>query len=267
MKNILVLIHDDAGQEARFQAALDVTRALNGHLTCLDVVPLPLMVGAAFDAGAGAILLAEERSCESANRGRLEARLMHEGVSWDWIDTIGDYAVCLEHSADMADLIVINRQIDGAWGPDMYGLAGELLIRSGRPVLAVPGTCHAFAACGHALVAWDGSAAAAAALRAAIPLLKLAAAVDIAEIRPVAETGLSFEPANYLARHGVKSELLDLPCKSRSPAEILHKMAGSGRYDCVVMGGFGHRQFLEALFGGVTRQMLRHSAIPLFLAH
>src|SRR4051812_13689734 len=28
MKNVLLLVHDDAGQEARFQAALDVTRAL-----------------------------------------------------------------------------------------------------------------------------------------------------------------------------------------------------------------------------------------------
>lgn len=38
MKNVLVLLHDDAGQEARLQVALDLTRALSGHLKCLDVV-------------------------------------------------------------------------------------------------------------------------------------------------------------------------------------------------------------------------------------
>ena len=29
MKNVLVLMHEDAGREARFQAALDLTRALD----------------------------------------------------------------------------------------------------------------------------------------------------------------------------------------------------------------------------------------------
>jgi hypothetical protein len=37
MKSIRLLVHDDEGQEARFQTALDLTRALAGHLTCIDV--------------------------------------------------------------------------------------------------------------------------------------------------------------------------------------------------------------------------------------
>ncbi len=44
MKNVLVLLHDDAGQEARFQCALDLTRAIDGHLTCVDVAMLPVAV-------------------------------------------------------------------------------------------------------------------------------------------------------------------------------------------------------------------------------
>jgi len=35
----------------------------------------------------------------------------------------------------------------------------------------------------------------------------------------------------------------------------------------VVMGGFGHRRFVETLLGGVTRTMLAKSPIPVFLAH
>lgn len=41
MKNILLLVHDDDGQEVRLQAALDLVRALDGHLTCVDVTPRP----------------------------------------------------------------------------------------------------------------------------------------------------------------------------------------------------------------------------------
>ena len=79
MKNILLLVHDDAGQEARFQASLDVCRALGGHLACLDVAILPKVTGDMY--GATAMLLADERERESANRTKLESRLAAEDVS------------------------------------------------------------------------------------------------------------------------------------------------------------------------------------------
>src|SRR5690606_25280467 len=86
MKNVLVLMHDDAGQEARFQAALDLVRALDGHLTCLDIAVAPAFVGDYADVGGTALLMGEERSRERANRAKLEARLKVEGVSYEWID-------------------------------------------------------------------------------------------------------------------------------------------------------------------------------------
>lgn len=45
MKNVLLLVHEDNGQEARFQAEMDVTRALEGHLTCLEIIPFAPVPG------------------------------------------------------------------------------------------------------------------------------------------------------------------------------------------------------------------------------
>ena len=68
MKNILLLVHDDAGQEARLQAALDLTRGLAGHLTCIDVVQLPALIGAdAYSGAAQAMLIAKEVFHEMKN--------------------------------------------------------------------------------------------------------------------------------------------------------------------------------------------------------
>ena len=39
MKNVMVLVHDDDGQTARLQTALNLARALEGHLSCVDVTP------------------------------------------------------------------------------------------------------------------------------------------------------------------------------------------------------------------------------------
>jgi hypothetical protein len=81
MKNILCLVHDDPGQEARFQASLDIVRGVQGHLTCLDVTVPPSNVGVKYvGVAGGGMLLADEIRREDVNRVRLEARLKVEDV-------------------------------------------------------------------------------------------------------------------------------------------------------------------------------------------
>ena len=62
MKNILVLVHDDDGQEARLQVAFDIVRAVRGHLTCVDVVTVPVFVGEYMGVGGDALLLEDEKA-------------------------------------------------------------------------------------------------------------------------------------------------------------------------------------------------------------
>src|ERR1700761_6732598 len=117
MKNVLLVIHDDVGQEARYQAALDLVRMLDGHLTCLDVAEYPAMVGDGY--GVAAMLLDEERQREATNRSRPEKRLAVESLPWNWIDTTGSFATCIADAAGLADVIVVNRRLDSFPIPDM----------------------------------------------------------------------------------------------------------------------------------------------------
>ncbi|MGN6278807.1 MAG: universal stress protein [Sphingomonas sp.] len=267
MKNVLLLVHDDAGQESRLQAALDATRALEGHLTCIDVAVMPPVMGVdVIETGAASTLLADERQREGANRARLERRLAHEDVSWDWIDMIGQFAPCLEGAADLADLIVVSRQLDAYPIPDMRHLAGDLIVRSRKPVLAVPDNAPGFALGGVALIAWDGSHAAATALRAAVPLLKFASKVVVLQLIEPGDDALVEDAATYLSRHGIHA-VIRREHADGDVATTLLAEAASGRYAYVVMGGFGHRRFMEGLFGGVTRTMLSHSPVPVLMAH
>ncbi|PBN42916.1 hypothetical protein [Sphingobium sp. D43FB] len=99
MKNVLLLVHEDVGQEARLQAALDLTRALDGHLICLDVAVLPVLAADPYSGDGSAILLQEERDRESRNRARIEERLGKEDVSWDMAAVVGDLASSRPSSA------------------------------------------------------------------------------------------------------------------------------------------------------------------------
>lgn len=266
MKNILVLMHDDEGQEARFQAALDLSRALDGHLICLDVAIAPIVVEDLPAGGMSSMLLAEERAHEVENRSRMEARLKTEGIAYDWVDTTGFASHAVSDAAGMADLIVLNRDIKNSY-PDMDEIAGRVLLKSGRPIVAVPGSCRRFDAFGSALVAWDGSREAEAALRAAVPLLALAASVTLIECSDGSIKAPAEEAATYLSRHGIKPMIHRVPASIGLPSTILLDEIESREAAYLVMGGFGHSRLAEALLGGVTWRMLHESPVPLFLAH
>ncbi|MEG3144560.1 universal stress protein [Sphingomonas sp. RT2P30] len=267
MKNVLLLCHEDSGQEARFQVALDLARALEGHLTCLDVVVPPVaMANDYVGISVVAEMTADAIALERDNRTRLTARLSRDDVPWDWIDATGDLAACIGDVAALADVIVVSRRLDDFPLPDMRGIAGELIVASGKPVLAVPPDAQRFVF-GRALVAWDGSPAAAAALHAAVPLLQLADQVTVLEVDDGSIAAPAEEAASYLARHDVHPEILRLkPGPSGASAAIATQVA-SGSFDYLVMGGFSHQRFVEALFGGVTRTMLGDCPIPVLMAH
>ncbi|MEN2784911.1 universal stress protein [Sphingomonas qilianensis] len=267
MKNILLLVHDDTGQEARFQAALDLGRAVGGHLSCLDVSIMPAYLGGdGFGGFPATALLAEEREREDENRTRLESRLGHEDVPWDWTAITGALAPCLMDASALADVIVVNRQLDDYPVPDMRAAVSELVVKSGKPVLAVPPDLKRLDL-SRAMIAWDGSPCSAAALRAAVPLLRLADQVTILEVEDGSVHPPVEEAATYLSREGIHATIRRAARTGERTAAIIVKQASLISAGYIVMGGFGHRRFVEALFGGTTRSLLSNSPLPLFLAH
>jgi nucleotide-binding universal stress UspA family protein len=268
MKNILVLTHDDPGQEARLRVALDIARAIQGHVTCVDVAINPLMSDEYVSSYAGAALAAEEQRAEEANRAKIRARLAREDVPYSTIDATGDAASCVARAAKLADLIVVNRKLDDeAPYPNMFDIAGDLIVESRVPVFAVPQTARSFDPTGTAVVAWDGSSHAAAALRAAVPLLKLASTVTLF----YAEDGSMKVPledaAAYLSRHDIHPVLRSEPCLMDRPGALILSEATIEHASYVVMGAFSRSRFLEATFGGATQRMLGESPVPVFFVH
>ncbi|WP_242140320.1 universal stress protein [Sphingomonas sp. TREG-RG-20F-R18-01] len=267
MKNVLVLVHDDEGQEARLQAAFDLVRGVRGHLTCVDVVAVPVFIGDYLGAGGDALLLTDEKARESRNAAVIKARLAHEDVPYDWVDATGDPAACVRDAAKLADLIVVNRKLGGEWYPDMTEIAGELVLKSRKPVLAVPEGARRLDLTGNVVIAWDGSDSAEAAMRAALPLLALAQSVTLLQINDGSIALQASEAAQYLARHDIRADVQIEEGRGAKVHEILATVLRSRNAAYVVMGGFDHARWVESLFGGVTRAMLEQSPVPVLLAH
>lgn len=267
MKNILVLVHDDDGQEARLQVAFDIVRAVRGHLTCADIVTVPVFVGDYMGTGGDALLLADEEAREARNAVALKLRLAQEDISYEWVDATGEPSRCLRAAAKLADLIVVNRRLDGAWYPDMSEITGAVVAKGGRPVMAVPQGARRLDLHGNVVIAWDGSDPAAAAMRAAVPLLAFAGSVTLLQVDDGSVTIPATEAARYLSRHGITATVQIEDGRGRKVTDVVRTVLASRNASYLVMGGFDHPRWLESIFGGVTATMIDHTPIPILLAH
>jgi len=267
MKNVVVLIHDDPGQESRLQTALDLTRALTGHLTCLQVtVPPDLPPDVAIAVGGGT-LMPEAIEREGTNRLRTQQRLAVEDVSWNWIETSGDLGAAMHGAFGLADIIVVSRALDSFLPTNMARVAADVIIASEKPVVAVPETAREFAASENALIAWNGSMQASAAVTACVPLLKKAAKVTILEIDDDRLEVPAEEAASYLSRHGVHARIVRQTKGKADVSDLILQEARRHNAAYILIGGFGRNRVAEAFFGGVTHELLKSSSLPLVLVH
>jgi nucleotide-binding universal stress UspA family protein len=181
-----------------------------------------------------------------------------------------DYANDLvPRDARAADLIVIGRKRDP---DDLYYTLdpGLTILRAGRPVLVVPNGIDALAA-RRVVVAWKDTREARRAVRDALPFLREAEEVTIAE---VCEFGTETQSqsritdvTDYLLRHKVIVAAKSTLHTNQSIANELLRLAKDERADLIVAGGYGHSRLGEWIFGGVTRDLLASSAICCLFSH
>lgn len=265
MKNIAVLVHDDAGQQSRMQAALDITRMVGGHLIGVSITALFPVVDDPILAVPADIGLLSESAAAADNRVRIERRLTTEDVPWSIIDGSGDLAFCLTRHSALADLVVVNTAFGGFPGNEMSGIVASLIHHS-RTVLAAPVGAAGIDLTRPVLIAWDGSDEAEMALRSAVPLIARAGTVHILSVNGRDAAYPASAAAAYLSRHGLHAEGMDVESEE-DPGQVILDHVRSLDPALVVMGAYGHPRFVEALFGGVTRRMMEHSPVPLLLAH
>jgi nucleotide-binding universal stress UspA family protein len=170
-----------------------------------------------------------------------------------------------------SDLVVVGQE-DRASGSDVpvRGLVSKVMLDAGRPVLVVP-YAGKFAQVGqNALLAWDGSRAAAVAMREALPLLTRARRVTLVSFRRTASSQgdelMIPQMIRWLQRHGVQAAVEQHVTEIDTSDALLSRVSEVGA-DLVVMGGYGHSRLRERVLGGVTREVLAHMTVPVLIAH
>lgn len=205
------------------------------------------------------------RRCE-ALRTRVEDRLRVEGVNWDWLHVDDLMSTALIRASALADLVIVSLAGPAIMREDPRPLATKVALGARTPVLGVPQTTSGLRLDRPALVAWNGSPEAAAAMRTSLPFLRRAPTVYLLEVEEKPHIYPRDRAARYLSRHDVNVEIVQR-FASRRVSETMREAAREFGVGLIVMGAYGHSRLREFLLGGVTRDLVLESDLPLLMAH
>lgn len=271
MRSLLLHTHNDPNFDARLQVALDLARAFDAHLTLIQAIAFDVTLPGDYYGMLTASMIQVAREEAEAFRALVEPRLDAEDIRWDWVEELGMADNRMQHHAALTDLAIVGASPPEGTPRGPSPLAGILAVHCKAPIMVVPDSAKGLDVSGPAVVAWNGSIESSRALRAALPLLERAASVYLLSVKdPEDDDEPELPPlsgAEYLARHGIDCQLVELPRGTMAVHEVLREAARMRGASCLIMGAYGRPRLVETLFGGVSRAMLSNPDLPILLAH
>jgi nucleotide-binding universal stress UspA family protein len=247
----------------------DLTEALAFFTDGVSGIVVDEVVKATQDAGDEAATRIEATLatvCAAAGVARVPEPERAGTVTVSLRHTQGNFADRLTAAARLSDLIVFPPIREG----DQAGLAEALvqvLVETDRPVLrSTDEPTMNFAR--RIAIGWDGKTAAASAVSAAVPYLQKADHVEILSVqRPPLKPDVAQGVKEYLMLHGVPADERLVDAGSKRIGEALLDAAAVHHADLLVIGGYGSGRLRESLIGGVTRHVIAHAGLALFMVH
>lgn len=276
-KTILTVLTDPT-QMAQLDAAAALAVREDGHLEifCLGV---DHSQAGYYYAGASAYVFQEAIDKAMANAETLEQAVRHHlaaatDLRWSLETAVaqsGGLTTLIGMRARFADIMVQDQPYGEGASPDGEAVIEAALFEGSCPVLVLPqdgSLPEDPLSC--ALIAWNQSNEAMAAVRRALPLLQSAEMVEITAVDPKPHGPERSDPGGalcqMLVRHGIRAEIAVLARTERLISDILCRRAEETGAGLIVMGAYGHSRFREAILGGATRNMLEKSRIPVLMA-
>lgn len=276
-KSLLSVVTDPKFIDTTLNQAIEIARALDAHLDVLCLGVDRSQTGYYY-AGANAMIMQETLSRAQKESTALEeavkTKLAKSGINWGTdagVSQIADLGRHVAARARFCDLVILPKPYGKEHGAEMEPTIEAAMFEGQAPVLVVPDEAKPITKPESVSIAWNESAEALMAVRAALPFLIQADIARVVIIDPPTHGPNRSDPggmlSQYLARHGVRVEIDVLSKTLPRVSDVLMRHATDTGCDMVVMGAYGHSRFREAILGGATRNMLENATIPVFMAH
>lgn len=279
IRDLILPVTRTAGDHNALAHAIALAERAPAHLAVLSVINLPLPSpgpwGLMPDLGMSELyvaLRAQGETDAAAWRERLSRESIPSEVRVSESLFVEPPATAALH-ARYSDMSVMTSATDDADDARIIqDFFTALLLESGRPVLVVPPQFKSDRPAKHAVVAWRPTRESARALHDAMPLLHAAKSIDVLEIDPESgDQGEGPQPgadiATHLARHGLKVRVVVHQRSDVTTASALIRHVQQSGAELLVAGGYGHSRLRQWALGGVTRELLGHTPVPVLFSH
>jgi len=274
LKDITVIV-DNAGERRAAKLAAELARVTSAHLTgiALAVDPIVPIYTVAAPIPTDFIVAAHDQGVADANAAlaAFDAIGQAAGVTSEGRvaqSLTGDFESVIRNVL-LTDLVVVGQDDPDHEEPLRAALIEALLFQAGVPTLLVPRTVAELRP-DKAVIAWNGSAQAARAVRAAMPLLMMAQSVTVVivdEGNAPAGVEQGADIGAYLARHDLDVTVRIVTNAHEGAGQAVLTLAAEDGATWLVMGAYGHSRIRQFLLGGVTRRVLGNATIPVLMAH
>lgn len=275
LKSLLVLLNDARSAYQAFDLArgwASSHEALCVGLSVLDIEslcgdePVP-MAGMSEKEQKNQKILEDARSRLEHVRDRFRSLCTQSNVTSQTLDEEGRPADVIAREAQRCDLVLVDCPRSHTV---LGGLSSDQLVgvvkHCPRPLIVVPD--HPTTQT-DVVVAYDGSLQAARAVQAfaqsGLAADRQVRVVGAAE-HYVTATRRVDRAVDFLKRHKIVAEAVPMVTEE-DPAAVLLNHLALYPTGLLVMGTFGQNFLREVLFGSVTRRLLDHCSVPIFLYH
>ena len=276
-KNILLHLDHSSGCQNRLETAFALAKKHDALITGLFVVPdyvVPSYVEAQISVDLITDVTEKALARASETLSGYQKKAEEAGVRMDAHVVEGQVIPILREHTKYSDLLMLGQ--DQPDDPDnaSYGLADALLFEGACACMVVPHSGKLAVPGNRILLTWNASRESARALHEAMSLLKSADTVVVLSSEPDgSDTRIARghphadELDRYLKSHGIESVSSGISDMDISASDAILGQAAEMNADLIVMGAYGHARLREIILGGVTRDLLKRSPVPLFLAH
>lgn len=288
IRSILVPVDGDHDNRSIIENAFEFARAFDAHVDVLHVRPDPRDAVPLFGEGLSGDMVEEmiasadqsttakalslralfDELCQAQDIPKVEGPGGGEdGITATWREEIGREDDVVAWQGRLADVIVTARA--GEDNSPMRALSlHAALFECGRPVLTLPVAPKVVQTGRVVAIAWNGTAQAARAVHAAMPIITRAAEVNILTCESErTEPTAGDELAQYLAWWGVSPKVSSFPPGTDGVGRAMLSKTGDLNADLLVSGAYSHSRLMQTVMGGVTRDLMDHADIPVFFSH
>lgn len=277
IKDILVVCDAGEANDYRVETALLLAKIYEAHVTGLHLTPYPVVPIYGYGnpevvAYTSGDQIEEVKATAEELKSKFVKKASEFEVPCEWSSIEGIDTQFIVDKSRYADIVVLPQGYSRYGEGNTQKIDDFLSINLGRPLMIIPDLKKVFNLPKRVVIAWNESHEAARAVHDALPLLTYTENVEIVSVSKNTEQEksnmiYSDDLRKHLSHHGINATVISLEKTSKSVGDTILQSAIEYDADLIVMGAYGHTRFKEIVLGGATRDLLRHTTIPLLLSH